>query len=70
MNVELSVFEDAMNRVSPYTEMRNAEACDAHFKKFLDNIRSGWQCVCVGGEYRMFTVTEAPLPTEMLTARP
>ena len=42
VNVELNVFEDAVNRVSPYAELRNA-ACDADFQKILDNVRSEWR---------------------------
>ena len=42
VNVELNVFEDAVNRVSPYAELRNA-ACDADFQKVLDNVRSEWR---------------------------
>ena len=41
-NVELNAFEAAINRVSPYAELRNA-ACDADFQKVLDNVRSEWR---------------------------
>ena len=57
-----------MNRVSSYTEMRNVAACDAHFKKLLNKVRNGRQWG--RGEYRTFIVTEAPPPSETLTARP
>lgn len=42
VNVELNVFEDAINRVSPYAELRNA-ACDADFQKVLDTVRGEWR---------------------------
>jgi len=42
VNVELNVFEDAINRVSPYAELGSA-ACDADFQKILDEIRSEWR---------------------------
>jgi len=42
VNVELNPFEAAINRVSPYAELRNA-ACDADFQKILDTVRSEWR---------------------------
>ncbi|KAF9646266.1 hypothetical protein BDM02DRAFT_3271100 [Thelephora ganbajun] len=42
VNVELNVFEDAINRVSPYAELKNA-VCDADFQKVLDGVRSEWR---------------------------
>jgi len=42
VNVELNMFEDAINRVSPYAELGSA-ACDADFQKILDEIRSEWR---------------------------
>jgi hypothetical protein len=42
VNVELNAFEDAINRVSPYAELRNA-ACDADFQKVLDTVRNEWR---------------------------
>ena len=42
VNVELNAFEAAVNRVSPYAELRNA-ACDADFQKILDTVRSEWR---------------------------
>ena len=41
-NVELNAFEAAINRVSPYAELRNA-ACDDDFQKILDTVRSEWR---------------------------
>lgn len=41
-NVELNAFEDAINRVAPYAELRNA-ACDADFQKILDTVRNEWR---------------------------
>ena len=41
-NVELNAFESAINRVSPYAEMRNA-VCDSDFQKVLDTVRSEWR---------------------------
>ena len=40
--VELNMFEDAVNRVSPYAELTNA-ACDADFQKILNDVRSEWR---------------------------
>ena len=40
--VELNAAEAAVNRVSPYAELRNA-ACDADFQKVLDQVRSEWR---------------------------
>ena len=42
VNVELNAFEDAVNRVSPYAELKSA-ACDADFQKVLDQVRSEWR---------------------------
>ena len=42
VDVELNAFESAINRVSPYAELRNA-ACDADFQKVLDTVRSEWR---------------------------
>ena len=42
VNVELNVFENAINRVSPYAELSNA-ACDADFQKILNEVRSEWR---------------------------
>ena len=42
VDVELNAFEAAINRVSPYAELRNA-ACDADFQKILDTVRSEWR---------------------------
>ena len=41
-NIELNVFEDAVNRVSPYAELRDA-TCDADFQKILDSVRGEWR---------------------------
>jgi len=41
-NVELNVFEDVVNRVSPYAELKNA-VCDADFQKVLDSVRGEWR---------------------------
>ena len=37
--VELKMFEDAVNRVSPYVELASA-ACNADFQKILNDVRS------------------------------
>lgn len=42
VNVPLNVFEDAINRVSPYAELRNA-TCDADFQKVLEQVRFEWR---------------------------
>ena len=42
VNVELNVFENAINRVSPYAELENA-GCDADFQKILDQVRGEWR---------------------------
>jgi len=42
VDAELNVFEHAINRVSPYGELRNA-ACDADFQKILDQVRGEWR---------------------------
>ena len=42
VNVPLNVFEGAVNRLSPYAELRDA-ACDADFQKVLDQVRSEWR---------------------------
>ena len=42
VNVKLNMFEDAINRVSPYAELREA-ACDADFQKILNEVRSEWR---------------------------
>jgi len=42
VNVELNAFESAINRVSPYAELRSA-TCDADFQKILDTVRSEWR---------------------------
>lgn len=42
MVVQLNVFEDAINRVSPYAELKGA-ACDADFQRVLDGVRSEWR---------------------------
>lgn len=41
-HVPLNVFEDAINRVSPYAELTNA-ACDADFQRVLDQVRAEWR---------------------------
>lgn len=41
-SVPLNFFEDAINRVSPYAELRNA-ACDADFQRTLDQVRGEWR---------------------------
>jgi hypothetical protein len=61
VNVELNAFEDAINRASPYAELRNA-ACDADFQKIPER-------VAVGDEYSTFTAT-GELPSEILTTCP
>lgn len=40
--VPLNVFEGAIDRVSPYAELRNA-ACDHDFQKILDQVRTEWR---------------------------
>jgi len=40
--VELNMFEDAINRVSPYAELTNA-GCDADFQKILNDVRNEWR---------------------------
>ena len=40
--VELNMFENAINRVSPYAELTNA-TCDADFQKILNDVRSEWR---------------------------
>ena len=40
--VELNMFEDAVNRVSPYTKLMSA-ACDADFQQILNDVRSEWR---------------------------
>ena len=42
VNAELNIFEDLVNRVSPYAELRNA-ACDDDFQKILDTVRGEWR---------------------------
>ena len=37
--VELNMFEDVINCVSPYVELTSA-ACDADFQKILNDVRS------------------------------
>lgn len=40
--IELNMFEDAVNNVSLHSELTNI-ACDANFRKALDNIRNEWR---------------------------
>lgn len=42
LDTPLNVFEDAINRVSPYAELKNA-ACDTDFQQVLDQIRGEWR---------------------------
>jgi len=42
VDAQFNIFEDAINRVAPYAELRNA-ACDADFQKVLDQVRGEWR---------------------------
>lgn len=42
VDVPLNVFEAAINRVSPYLELKNA-TCDADFQRVLDQVRNEWR---------------------------
>jgi hypothetical protein len=40
--VPLNMFEDVINRVSPYAELKGA-VCDADFQRVLDQVRTEWR---------------------------
>jgi hypothetical protein len=40
--VPLNTFEDIINRVSPYAELKGA-VCDADFQRVLDQVRTEWR---------------------------
>ena len=42
VDLPLNVFENAINRVSQYAELKNA-VCDADFQSVLDQVRSEWR---------------------------